>query len=318
MKSILGLFLFLLGIAKVPFNLKPNPFPKVLSSTVTPTSTPTPTTKPPTSTPTSTPTPTTKPPTSTPLPTETPVPDIPVDLGVPPDTGDSDTSGDNQPADESANQKPQSNPSPTPTTKITPTKKKINVKEQENANQELEKQIEKPNVENVQLSNDHGLNVEIKTIRAKNLQKAKTNGIPSSVTVNLDKNGKGEVVSVQTSNSGLKLTSASVSALIKSPLFIDRTNHNVSVINPDKSKTVIVLPDQVANTAKGKTLLTKISKLELNDQAKYEIHGEGTAKVFGLFTVKVPMTALIDGRTGKLLSSQVAGSYGLFGSVMRK
>ena len=314
MKAFLGLLLFLFGIAKAPFNLRQNNPPQVLASTPTPT-------------PTATHTATTPTPTTAPTSTTTPTPDNSAgsDQSAPADTGGGDSSGDNQPAGESSQgQSNQAAPTATPT--VTSTNKPQNkqlqkqavASEQESIDKDLEKQIGKPNVEDVQFSNDNGLSVEIKTIRAKNLQKTRTMGIPSSVTVSLDKKGEGKVVSVQTSNSGLKLTSGSVSALIKSPIFIDRTTQEVSVVNPDKSKTVIVLPDQVANTSKGKTFLTKIDKLELNGEAKYEVRGVGTAKLFGLFTVKVPMTALVDGRTGELLSSQMAGSYGFFSSVMRK
>lgn len=108
------------------------------------------------------------------------------------------------------------------------------------------------------------------------------------------------------SDDKLEIESGSVSATSKFPLSFDKTTNTLTVTTGNGTREIRILPDQAASIATTSGIVTQIQKIELkegsNNQPVFDIQGTKVRKLFGIFTINIPLSSEIDATTGHVLT----------------
>ncbi len=102
------------------------------------------------------------------------------------------------------------------------------------------------------------------------------------------------------------LTRSGIGARSDYPMTVDATTGRIEVVTRSGELTLKALPDTIVETAKSQDQIDIVSDMEINEDSglKYELTGTKYEKLFGAFTVEIPLILSYSAESGSFMNVQ--------------
>lgn len=205
-----------------------------------------------------------------------------------------------------------------------PEKVEIKQKKPEIEN-EVENEVEKPEVDRVEIKSSASGELEVETKVASGSAVGRNRkGKTSQFTLNIATQSGQSQIEIKAENGEIQFEFQGVGALTNFPLTFDKATNTLIVNTPNGPKPIRVLPNQASETAKTAGVENLVEKIELVEAATgsaepvvFKVSGKRTGNLLGLLPVSADVETQVGAQTGQILTTTEPLWLRIFGSLVR-